>query len=798
ADRVPACLAPFSYQATATGSTPIRWSLEDPPDETMTIDETTGRLDWTPSAAGNFTVTVVAVNRVGRDDLSLLIEVNGENVPRFTAPGPDTHPAVGEEFRYTVPVTGCPPILCSLEEAPPAMTIEPSTCTIVWTPGEEDLGREHPVTVKATNDFGSAELRFTLTVASPPRITSAPVTGACAEQPYSYPAEAEGSPPITWSLRTGPPGMTISAEQGTVTWQPVVEDVGSHPVAIEAANEFGTDTQEFSLAVRLAPTITSTPPAEPIVAEDRFTYQGVADGSPPLTWSLVEGPSGAVVNPSTGLVTWQTTADDAGTFDFVLRVENACGTDEQAFTVTVQPIGNEIRITSVSPSMGLTSGGLPIVLSGRNFKAGPGLSVTIDNIEASDVTFVSDTEIRATTPPHFGKIGLFDVGVRYSDGTGAVLEEGFRYFYEWCDIEISGQSISIDSGSEAAIVESADLDGNGDPDLVVSDQAKRLLWSVVNRGDGGFTAPVSVAVTTNGSETPLHMAIADFDGDLFPDVAVARPLDDAVSLLFGRGDGRFDPFETLSVGGTGNDDPVDLAAADLDGNGSIDLAVVNSASETVSILLNDGTGTFEEIPQLPLSRGSVPRRIAAGDLDGNGTIDLLVTLGGSDALAIGLGNGDGTFRSGGTVSVGDFPNGVALADFNKDGNLDAVVANEGTSRQDDSLTILLGSGDGTFGTVFDVPAGGNEPHNVVVGDRDGDTNPDIVVSFPEENAFFTFYNLAGDGTFGTIFRNIILLSPVFGVTLGDYDGDDDLDLATTYRDDRFTVWFVTDQGGFCN
>src|SRR5207237_5072267 len=143
--------------------------------------------------------------------------------------------------------------------------------------------------------------------------------------------------------------------------------------------------------------------------------------------------------------------------------------------------------------------------------------------------------------------------------------------------------------------------------------------------------------------------------------------------------------------------------------------------------------------------GTSPYSVAMGDFNGDGHLDLAVANGGSNDVSVLLGNGDGTFRAARNfdAGLGGGPLWVAVGDFNRDGKLDLVVANSSS----DSVGVLLGNGDGTFGPALTFPAGGSQPQSVAVGDFNGDGKPDLAVASYYSNNVTVLLG-KGDGTFG--------------------------------------------------
>lgn len=146
--------------------------------------------------------------------------------------------------------------------------------------------------------------------------------------------------------------------------------------------------------------------------------------------------------------------------------------------------------------------------------------------------------------------------------------------------------------------------------------------------------------------------------------------------------------------------PVSQAVGDFNGDGHADLAVINQNSNTVSVLLGNGNGSFG--PKTDYATGITPTSVVAGDFNGDGKLDLAAANFGSKSVSILLGNGDGTFKPRTDIALTTAPVSLAAGDFSGDGKLDLAVATEDLSN--DYVNILRGNGDGTF----QAPTGCNE------------------------------------------------------------------------------------------
>jgi hypothetical protein len=296
--------------------------------------------------------------------------------------------------------------------------------------------------------------------------------------------------------------------------------------------------------------------------------------------------------------------------------------------------------------------------------------------------------------------------------------------------------------SEAAL---ADVNRDGKPDIVVSHVGPDTVSVLLNNGDGTFQAPrdFTVGAFVQGGPSSLSglpnfhrdLAVADFNRDGIPDLAVANHDSGDVSILLGRGDGTFAPQRRLDATAA----PFALAAGDLNGDGIPDLAVVDSTGGPAHgvVLLGRGDGTFRPALPFSLPHGEEFRTnaLSIADVNHDGKNDL-VERDFLDGTVVLLGNGDGTFGPAVKVQGNNGP-GLAVADLNGDGNLDVATTLDFTN----TVAYTLGNGDGTFQPTQQV-AVGQTPVAVAVVDfgsavtlPDGSTvlgppdgHPDLIVA----------------------------------------------------------------------
>jgi type II secretory pathway component GspD/PulD (secretin) len=174
--------------------------------------------------------------------------------------------------------------------------------------------------------------------------------------------------------------------------------------------------------------------------------------------------------------------------------------------------------------------------------------------------------------------------------------------------------------------------------------------------------------------------------------------------------------------------PVAMAVGDFNSDGKQDLAIVNQATNNVAMLLGKGDGTFAEATGSPITVGNLPVAIASGDLAGNARADLAVVNQTDASVTILLNNGDGTFVPGpnSPLSAAPTPTGIALADFNQDGHVDIAV----TSKAANTFRVFLGVSAGLFTLAFEPPAGpnGTFPTAIVAANFVSGGFPDVAIT----------------------------------------------------------------------
>ena len=303
-------------------------------------------------------------------------------------------------------------------------------------------------------------------------------------------------------------------------------------------------------------------------------------------------------------------------------------------------------------------------------------------------------------------------------------------------------------------------------------------------------------------------AVADVNNDGNPDVLLAcgtccgsepSPLSGHVVVLLGDGKGNFKPAK---------DSPIKvapsarkIAVGDVNKDGKADVLVAQHDTYEVTILLGDGRGGFKIAPNSPVMAGNGPRShthdIATADANGDGNLDILTTNANDNTVSLLVGDGRGNFTLAPTspIKAGRHPYDVVLpVDLNGDGKLDLVTPN----LRGNALTVMLGDGRGGYASAAGSPfALGPRPGYVSIADLNGDGKPDIVATHDDDPLAIV---LLGDGTgsFAPAAGSPITTpKPVWGSAIGDVNGDGkrDIVMGATFGDSVVIV-LGDGRGGF--
>jgi hypothetical protein len=410
----------------------------------------------------------------------------------------------------------------------------------------------------------------------------------------------------------------------------------------------------------------------------------------------------------------------------------------------------------------------------------PGVSVLLGNGDGTfqtRVTYFAGTSVGDVAVGDFRHSGDLDLAVTTSNGVSLLFGNGDGTFQA---------PVMYPAGPPVpGYIAAAELTGDGNLDLVVINYSSNSVTVLLGNGDGTFQPPRSFPA----GPSPTSLQVGDLRSNGIPDVVVANNVDSGtVSVLFGNGDGTFQSPVSYPAGhGTSG-----VVLGDFTSNGILDLVYTNNGvldSGGVHVLLGNGDGTFR--PGGSFLYGGGSGFMGAADLRRDGRIDLLL----SGVLVL-LGNGDGTFEDINNFATTERnPYAEAIADFNGDGIPDLAVANLGTGFNGGSVSVLLGNGDGTFQPAQNV-AFGFVADSVAVGDFNGDGIPDLAVALDNFNPSVEVLLGNGDGTFqAAVPYNAG--NHALSVAVGDFTGSGILDLVVAnYLDNNVSVLFGNGDGTF--
>lgn len=369
-------------------------------------------------------------------------------------------------------------------------------------------------------------------------------------------------------------------------------------------------------------------------------------------------------------------------------------------------------------------------------------------------------------------------------------------------------------GTKPVDLKIADINNDGRADIVTANFTDNNISILTGRAGGGFDS----AISFENSNSPISIILSDLDNDGQTDISAIN-IDGSMSFLWGKANGEFstsiknisvpDEPSSITVGDINGDGKTDMVVAsspgtlgninvllntggghfnnaigspvsvgtitalstvelaDVVGDANLDLIITNSTDNNVTVAKGSGNGTFLAATGSPYDVGTGPQAIAVGDMNGDGSADLVVANKTSNSISLLLNTGSDSFAAASNFSVGTAPVSIALIDLDEDGNLDVISANQGS----DNLTLRLGNGAGGLAApITTSPVSGSRPASIVLGKLDSDSLPDRILVNQGND---TLDILLGSGSQHTVTVD----GAPKAVVIGDFNGDNKPDLA---------------------
>lgn len=371
----------------------------------------------------------------------------------------------------------------------------------------------------------------------------------------------------------------------------------------------------------------------------------------------------------------------------------------------------------------------------------------------------------SASPAYLAFMRPYHAALFFFSSATAQVQFGQQVIIEGCETELP------------RVVLAADLDGDGDLDVISgSERDDRVAW-YANDGSGVF-GPQHLVSSEVLEANWVHAADLDADGDV--DLLVFSWGAHELSWFANDGAGSFSAPVVLASMVYGMDRPT---TADVDGDGDTDIVACSAGSE-ISWYPNDGAGGFGAPQPIDVSTAPDPQHAACADLDNDGDVDIVYAC---QTPGYVLNNGDGTFAAA-VPMPGNFTDcrNMEIADMNGDGILDAVGSSYYAGQHSQ---LFLGNGDGSFATVQHLYGPGNTYS--IPTDADGDGDPDMVSTYDYDGTMYWYAN-DGTGVFGTAQEVSLTVYGANCLYSADLDGDGDQDLLSASGSDDKIAWYRND------
>ncbi|MFI5251969.1 MAG: FG-GAP-like repeat-containing protein [Bacteroidota bacterium] len=529
-----------------------------------------------------------------------------------------------------------------------------------------------------------------------------------------------------------------------------------------------------------------------------FTYGTTTNyGTNTSVWSAGSGSASVPVNSSINGLSPNTT------YHYRIVASNSGGTSygEDLLFITLSSMSS---VLSFSPTSGPI--GTSITITGTNFSTTRANDIVYFGAVQAQVSSATETQLVVTVP----------IGATYQpisvtvNGLTAYSNAAFIVTFpssQIIDTSSFASKVDFTTGTSPVGIALSDIDGDGRPDLVITNRGSNTVSVFRNTSVSGSITASSFdpKIDFITGSFPWGLEVSDLDGDGKPDLIVANGNDNTISVF--RNTSTIGSISTNSFASkvdfaTGMW-PQNIAIGDVDGDGKPDIIVTNGDDNTISIFRNTSTcGSITAnsfAPKVDFATGKWPYGIAIRDLDGDGKPDMIVVNYQSNTVSVFrntsvLGSITvGSFASAVDFTTGKFPQHVAIFDVDGDSKLDLVITNmDSNSVSVFRNTSTIGSiATNSFDSKVDFTTGTN-PRGITICDVDGDKKPDLVVINANDKTLSVFRNISilGSITANSFASKVDFAtgnSPVY-VAIADMDGDGKPDFVVpNYKDNTVSI-----------
>ncbi|CAF4135376.1 unnamed protein product [Adineta steineri] len=444
-----------------------------------------------------------------------------------------------------------------------------------------------------------------------------------------------------------------------------------------------------------------------------------------------------------------------GNGTFSTQITYSTGDNSQPQAVTIGDFNNDKQLDIVVANNGTNNIGIFLGYGNGTFSSQTIYSTGNDSrprdVAAGD--FNNDGQLDIAVANYYG----FNIGIFLGYGNGSFFNQ---------------QTYPTGNHSNPRSVALGDFNNDSRLDIAVANYDGSNMGVFLGYGNGTFADQITYSVPAGTG--PYDIAIGDVNNDDHQDIIITIYAIQSILIFLGGGDGVFLQGNTYSTGS--GSEPLSTAVGDLNNDNQLDIIVSNCGTNNVIVFIGEGDGTFPVQRTYSTGNNSCPTWTALGDINNDSIIDIIVADNGTNMIGVFLGSSYITGILEDTYSTGSspHPHGLALGDFNHDGQLDIIIANYDLN----NVGVLLGYTNGTFPlqTIFST-GDLSFPTSVAVDDLNDDNELDIIVANSATENIGILYGY-GNGSFASLdLYSTGVGSIPQAVTTGDFNNDKKLDIA---------------------